>query len=65
MESTLEKELREWRENRSRAMSAMADSRDELFSMPQSGSFARSGRRLRVNGREVVVVSKARRPLPS
>ena len=37
MESTLEKELREWRENRSRTMSALADSRDELFSSKASG----------------------------
>ncbi len=65
MESSLEKELREWRENRGRAMDAMAASRDQLFAMPQVPSFSKGGRRVRVNGQEVLVVSKARRPLPS
>lgn len=64
MESSLEKELREWRENRGRAMDAMAASREELFSMPQTPSFNKGGRRVRVNGQEVLVVSKARRPQP-
>lgn len=66
MESSLEKELREWRENRGRAMDALAASRDQLFAMPQDPSPRRKGgRRVRVNGQEVLVVSKARRPLPS
>lgn len=65
MESSLEKELREWRENRGRAMDAMAATRDQLFAAPPAPSFNKGGRRVRVNGQEVLVVSKARRPLPS
>lgn len=67
MESSLEKELREWRENRGRAMDAMAASREELFPIQQQvPTFkTKGGRRVRVNGQEVLVVSKARRPLPS
>ncbi len=62
MESSLEKELREWRENRGRAMDAMASTREQLFASPQTPSFSKGGRRVRVNGQEVLVVSKARRP---
>ena len=62
MESSLEKELREWRENRGRAMDAMAATREQLFAAPQTPSFNKGGRRVRVNGQEVLVVSKARRP---
>ncbi|MDG2308008.1 MAG: hypothetical protein P8R42_25800 [Candidatus Binatia bacterium] len=65
MESSLEKDLREWRENRGREMDAMAVSREQLFALPQVPSFNKGGRRVHVNGQEVVVVSKARRPLPS
>lgn len=65
MESSLEKELREWRENRGREMDALTASREQLFPIQQVPSFNRGGRRVRVNGQEVLVVSKARRPLPS
>ena len=68
MESSLEKELREWREKRGRTMDAMAAARDRLFTAPPSPPAAHrkhGGRRVRVNGQEVLVVSKARRPLPS
>jgi len=65
MESSLERELREWRENRGRAGDAMAAARDRLFSARQAPSFHKGGRRVRVNGQEVLVVAKARRPLPS
>ena len=63
MESSLEKELREWRENRGRAVDAMAATREQLFAGSQTPSFNNKGeRRVRVNGQEVLVVSKARRP---
>jgi len=65
MESSLEKDLREWRENRGREMDAMAATREQLFPIPQAPSANRGGRRVRVNGQEVLVVSKARRPLSS
>ena len=65
MESSLEKELRQWRENRSQTVDALADSRERFFSIPRVGSRAKTGRRVRVNGQEVLVVSKKRRPLPS
>lgn len=81
MESSLEKELREWRENRGREMDALTASREQLFPIQRTGgrtggrsrtqnplqtpSFNKGGRRVRVNGQEVLVVSKARRPLPS
>lgn len=77
MESSLEKELREWRENRGREMDALAASREQLFptqrTSPRKGSqsplqvpsFSKGGRRVRVNGQEVLVVSKAKRRLSS
>ncbi|MBM4266947.1 MAG: hypothetical protein FJ144_10085 [Deltaproteobacteria bacterium] len=61
MESGLEKELREWRENRVRAMSALAATRAQIFPMPSVTPSHKGGRRLRVNGQEVLVVAKARR----
>jgi hypothetical protein len=55
--SSLEKELKQWRENRSsRALEAVATLRQRTFSSPSSG-----GRRVQVNGQEVLVVSKTKR----
>jgi hypothetical protein len=55
LESTLEKELKAWRESRSRESAALALQRPKAFSSPSEG------RRVRVNGQEVLVVSRARR----
>ena len=56
----LERELREWRENRSRAMADAVADRDKMFRRPAG---RRGGnRRVHVNGQEVVVVSKSKRP---
>jgi len=57
--SSLEKELKRWRENRSsRALQDLAAVRQRPLS---SGSVA-SGRRVHVNGQEVLVVSRGKRP---
>jgi hypothetical protein len=57
--SSLEKQLKQWRENRtSRALQDLAVVRQRSFS---SGSVP-SGRRVHVNGQEVLVVSKGKRP---
>ena len=57
--SSLEKELKQWRENRtSRALQDLAAVRQRSSS---SGS-SPSGRRVHVNGQEVLVVSKGKRP---
>jgi hypothetical protein len=56
LESNLEKELREWRESRSRVHAAAVEARAKTFS--SSGE----NRRVKVNGQEVVVVSRAKRP---
>ncbi|HEY8515896.1 MAG TPA: hypothetical protein VIS07_10325 [Candidatus Binatia bacterium] len=58
MQSNLEKELKEWRESRSRLHEATAAARVKSFAT--SHGFHR---RVRVNGQEVVVVSRAKRPL--
>lgn len=55
--SSLEKELKQWREARSnRALETVATLRQRTFSSPSS-----SGRRVQVNGQEVLVVSKTKR----
>ena len=54
LESSLEKELKAWRESRSREHTAVAIQRQKTFS-------ASEGRRVRVNGQEVLVVSRPRR----
>jgi hypothetical protein len=56
LQDTLEKELKEWRESRSRMNAAAAEVRVKTFS-----SHAEN-RRVKVNGQEVVVVSRAKRP---
>ena len=56
LQDTLEKELKEWRESRSRMHAAAAEARVKTFS-----SHAEN-RRVKVNGQEVVVVSRAKRP---
>jgi hypothetical protein len=56
IESHLEKELKAWRESRSRDHAALAAARVKTFSS------ANENRRVRVNGQEVVVVSRAKRP---
>jgi len=58
LESSLEKELKAWRESRSREHTAVAIQRQKSFSS------ASEGRRVRVNGQEVLVVSRPRRSLP-
>lgn len=56
MQSNLEKELKEWRESRSRLHAAAAEARVKTFASPGEN------RRLKVNGQDVVVVSRAKRP---
>ena len=56
MQSDLEKELKEWRESRSRMHEAAVEARVKTFS-----SYGEN-RRVKVNGQEVVVVSRAKRP---
>lgn len=58
LESNLEKELKAWRESRSRESTAIAAQRSKSFASPSEG------RRVRVNGQEVLVVSRARRSFP-
>lgn len=63
LESSLEKELKAWRENRSRENMALAVERTRLAapSAGPAGSSAADSRRVRVNGQEVLVVSRSRR----
>jgi hypothetical protein len=56
LETSLEKELKAWRESRSREHAAIAGQRQKSF--PASSE----SRRVRVNGQEVLVVSRPRRP---
>jgi hypothetical protein len=63
MESRLEKEIREWRENRHRDLAALAAARERVF--PIASAPAKTGRRVQVNGQDVLVVSRPRRPLSS
>ena len=57
--SSLEKELKRWRESRSsRAIQDVAAVRQRTFSAPS----LQSGRRVHVNGQEILVVSKGKRP---
>lgn len=57
LQDTLEKELKEWRESRSRMNAATtAELRVKTFSSHGEN------RRVKVNGQEVVVVSRAKRP---
>ena len=63
MESRLEKEIREWRENRHRDMAALAAARERVFPLPSVPP--RTGRRVQVNGQDVLVVSRPRRTLPA
>lgn len=70
METSLERELREWRANRSREAESMAALSTELFAKPRAAKSstwqAPGGRRVRVKGQDVVVVARRRkRPLPS
>jgi len=58
MQSNLEKELKEWRESRSRLNAATAEARVKTFASSQGDQ-----RRVRVNGQEVVVVSRTKRPV--
>lgn len=70
METSLERELREWRANRSREAETLAAINTELFakpSAPKASAWQKpGGRRVRVKGQDVVVVARRRkRPLPS
>jgi hypothetical protein len=56
MQSNLEKELKEWRESRSRLHEAAVEARVKTFASHGEN------RRVKVNGQEVVVVSRAKRP---
>lgn len=56
LQSNLEKELKEWRESRSRVHADAAELRVKTFSSHGEN------RRVKVNGQEVVVVSRAKRP---
>lgn len=57
LQSDLEKELKEWRESRSREHAAAAvEARVKTFASHGEN------RRVKVNGQEVVVVSRAKRP---
>jgi hypothetical protein len=56
--SSLEKELKQWRENRShRALQEIAAVRQRTVPSPTF----QSGRRVHVNGQEILVVSKGKR----
>ena len=55
LQSDLEKDLKEWRESRSRQHAAVVEARVKTFASPEN-------RRVKVNGQEVVVVSRAKRP---
>jgi len=57
MQSNLEKELKEWRESRTRVHEASVEARTKTF-----GTSHGENRRVKVNGQEVVVVSRAKRP---
>jgi len=59
LESSLEKELKAWRENRSRENLALSAERSKLVAPAPSAS--PDSRRVRVNGREVLVVSRSKR----
>ncbi len=63
LESSLERELKAWRETRSREQAAIAIERSKVFpsASPVTASASSEGRRVRVNGQEVLVVSRARR----
>ncbi len=69
METSLERDLRQWRENRAREADTMAALSSQLFDKKThsktSAWQAPGGRRLRVKGQDVVVVAKRKRPLPS
>jgi len=56
LQSNLEKELKEWRESRSRQHEAAVEARVKTFASHGEN------RRVKVNGQEVVVVSRAKRP---
>jgi hypothetical protein len=55
MQSNLEKELKEWRESRNRDHAAAVEARVKTFATHNEH------RRVKVNGQEVVVVSRAKR----
>ena len=55
MQSNLEKELKEWRESRSRSHEAAVEARVKTFASHNEH------RRVKVNGQEVVVVTKPKR----
>lgn len=55
LQSDLEKELKEWRESRSRQHAAAIEARVKTFSSHGEN------RRVKVNGQEVVVVSRTKR----
>ena len=69
METSLERDLRQWRENRAREADTMASLSSQLFeksaSAKPSAWQAPGGRRVRVKGQDVVVVAKRKRPLSS
>lgn len=58
LETSLERELKAWRENRSREHTQVAAQRQKVFTT------ASEGRRVRVNGQEVLVVNRPRRSFP-
>lgn len=58
MQTNLEKELKAWRESRSRAHETTAEERAKVFA-----SHGNEHRRVKVNGQEVLVVSRAKRPV--
>jgi hypothetical protein len=69
METSLERDLRQWRENRAREADTMASLSSQLFDKNASARPSAwqppGGRRVRVKGQDVVVVAKRKRPLSS
>lgn len=53
---SLEKELKQWRESRSRTLESVATLRPKTLTPGAS-----TGRRVHVNGQEILVVSKTKR----
>jgi hypothetical protein len=67
METSLERDLRQWRENRAREADTMASLSSQLFDKNSVGKASAwqppGGRRVRVKGQDVVVVARRKRPL--
>ena len=69
METSLERDLRQWRENRARDVDTMATLSSQLFAKSANGKPSAwqvpGGRRVSVKGQDVVVLAKRKRRLSS